>query len=151
MNIGRVARAIVTAGVVLAAANADALDPVNKSLFGGVAIKGYDPVAYFTDGVPVEGKKEFEYRWMNAVWRFASAAHRDAFKAMPERYAPAYGGYCAWAVAQGDTASIDPAAWKIVDGRLYLNYSKKVQQTWAEDIAGNITKADANWPKLLAK
>jgi hypothetical protein len=81
--------------------------------------------------------------------RFASAAHRDAFVADPERYAPQYGGYCAWAVAHGKTAGVDPQAWKIVGGKLYLNYSKDIQRQWEEDVPGYVEKADANWPKLL--
>lgn len=114
----------------------------------GLAIKGYDPVAYFTEGRPVAGNRDFEYEWRDATWRFASAENRDRFAADPERYAPQYGGFCAWAVSQGQTAPIDPAAWRIVDGRLYLNYSAEVQQTWEEDVSGNIKRADANWPKL---
>jgi YHS domain-containing protein len=123
---------------------------VNASSFTGTAIEGYDPVAYFTEGRPVEGKSEFSHDWMDATWYFASAENRDLFAADPDKYAPQYGGYCAWAVAQGYTAKIDPAAWKIVDVRLYLNYSKDVQAQWAQDIPGNITKGDANWPKIRA-
>ena len=124
--------------------------PVNTTFFG-VAIKGYDAVAYFTDAKPVEGSSDFTSEWNGATWRFASAAHRDLFKGSPDKYAPQYGGYCAWAVSQGYTANIDPAAWAIVDGKLYLNYSREVQKTWQGDVPGNITKADANWPKLLKK
>jgi hypothetical protein len=131
----------------LATAAAAGVDPVNTTLFG-VAIKGYDPVAYFTAGKPVEGLKEFEYVWQDAKWRFASAANRDAFKAAPENYAPQYGGYCAWAVSQGYTANIDPSAWKIVECKLYLNYSADVQKKWQADIPGFIKSADTNWPKL---
>jgi YHS domain-containing protein len=123
---------------------------VNASSFTGTAIEGYDPVAYFTEGRPVEGASAFAHDWMSATWYFASAENRDRFVAEPERYAPQYGGYCAWAVAHGYTAKIDPAAWKIVDGKLYLNYSKDVQADWAEDIPGNISKGDANWPKIHA-
>jgi YHS domain-containing protein len=122
--------------------------PVNTT-FTGVAIKGYDPVAYFTDGKPVKGDSDFSFNWNGAEWRFANAAHRDAFKADPVKYAPQYGGYCAWAVSRGYTAGIDPEAWKIVNGRLYLNYSLKVQAQWSEDIPGNIAKAEENWPKIL--
>ena len=132
------------------AAPAVALSPVNRTTFGGVAIDGWDPVAYFTDGKPVEGSREFVHEWNGATWRFASAAHRDLFAQTPEKYAPQYGGYCAWAVSQGYTADIDPEAWKIQDGRLYLNYSLDVQKQWAADIPGNVAKGDANWPKLLA-
>jgi YHS domain-containing protein len=123
---------------------------VNSSFLGSVAIEGTDPVAYFTDGRPVEGSSDFEHEWMGATWRFVSAANRDRFAADPETYAPQYGGYCAWAVANGYTAKIDPEAWRIVDGKLYLNYSKDVQTQWSEDVPGNITKGDANWPKLRA-
>jgi YHS domain-containing protein len=124
--------------------------PVNATLFG-VAIKGYDPVAYFTDAKPVKGESDFSFDWNGATWRFASAAHRDAFKAAPEKYAPQFGGYCAWAVSQGYTAGIDPAAWKIVNGKLYLNYSLEVQKKWEGDAPGFIAKADVQWPKLLKK
>jgi len=125
-------------------------DPVNKSRFGGVAIRGYDTVAYFAEGRPVKGRKSFEAEWNGATWRFASAENRDAFTADPEKYAPRYGGYCAWAVSQGYTAGIDPSAWKIVDGKLYLNYSREVQETWEQDIQGFIRLADENYPKLIA-
>jgi YHS domain-containing protein len=123
---------------------------VNASSFTGTAIEGYDPVAYFTEGRPVEGETGFSHDWMDATWYFASAENRDQFAADPDRYAPQYGGYCAWAVAHGYTAKIDPEAWTIVAGRLYLNYSKDVQAQWAEDIPGNIAKGDVNWPKIRA-
>jgi YHS domain-containing protein len=130
----------------LTAGPAQALDPIFNT--DGLAIQGYDPVAYFTEGKPVYGKPEFTHDFAGATWQFASAANRDAFAAEPERYAPQYGGYCAWAVSEGYTASTDPAAWRIEDGKLYLNYSKSVQSRWARDIPGNISKADANWPGL---
>lgn len=117
----------------------------------GVAIRGTDPVAYFREGRPVPGRAEFSHTWQGVTWRFATAANRDAFAADPERYAPAYGGHCAWAVAQGYTAPIDPAAWRIVDGRLFLNYDRSIQRRWERDIPGFIARADANWPALAAK
>lgn len=125
-----------------------AVEPVNQT-WTGVAIKGYDPVAYFTESKPTKGDSDFEHEWNGATWRFASGDHRDRFAADPEKYAPRYGGYCAWAVSQNDTAGIDPAAWKIVDGKLYLNYSSKIQAKWAKDIPGNIAAADRNWPGLV--
>ena len=118
---------------------------------GGAAIRGYDPVAYFTDGRPVEGRPEFTATRDGATWRFASAEHKAAFDAEPAKYAPQYGGYCAWAVSQGYTAPIDPDAWKVVDGKLYLNYSRDVQTNWQKDIPGHIAKADGNWPGLEQK
>ncbi|PZD71199.1 hypothetical protein C1752_07475 [Acaryochloris thomasi RCC1774] len=116
----------------------------------GVAIKGYDPVAYFTDSEPVEGNSEFSYDWMGATWHFANAENRDSFSSEPEKYAPQYGGYCAWAVKKGTTAPIDPQAWKIVDGKLYLNLNPSIQKRWQKDIPGNIAKADENWPNVLS-
>ena len=116
----------------------------------GLAIKGYDPVAYHLKGEAVEGEKNYELEWKGAKWRFASSENRALFEADPETYAPRYGGYCAWAVSQGYTARIDPKnAWRIVDGKLYLNYSSKVQTKWEEDIPGNIEKANSNWPEVL--
>ncbi len=131
-----------------AALSVRAEKPVNTT-FLGVAIKGYDAVAYFADGKPVKGESDYSYEWNGAEWRFSSAAHRDLFKADPVKYAPQYGGYCAWAVSRGYAAGIDPEAWKIVNGRLYLNYSMKVQKQWAEDIPGNVAKAEENWPEIL--
>ena len=131
---------------LLAAAPA-AAGKINKSLLG-VAIEGTDPVAYFTESKAVEGDSDFEHEWMGATWRFASAANRDAFAADPERYAPQYGGYCAYAVSQGATAGIDPEAWKIVDGKLYLNLNKKIQERWEKDQARYIELANAKWPGL---
>ena len=133
------------------AGSALALSPVNVTLFGNKAIKGYDPVAYFVLGKPVKGDKAITLEWNGATWFFANDQHRMRFKQEPERYSPQYGGYCAWAVSQGDTADIDPEAWKIVDGKLYLNYDKKIQKKWEADIPGLIQKANENWPKLLGK
>lgn len=117
----------------------------------GVAVRGTDVVAYFQEGRPIAGSAAFTHAWQGVTWRFATAANRDAFAADPERYAPAYGGFCAWAVAQGYTAPIDPRAWRIVSGRLYLNYNAEVQRDWERDIPGNIRKGDANWPRLAAR
>ena len=115
----------------------------------GLAIKGFDPVAYFTEEQPVKGKSDFTYEWMNAKWQFASAENRDLFASNPEKYAPQYGGFCAYAVSQGGTAPIDPNAWKIVEDKLYLNLNKSIQATWEKDIPGYIAKADSNWPGVL--
>jgi YHS domain-containing protein len=123
-------------------------DPVYSDWYGH-AIRGYDPVAYFTEGRPVEGSSDHELDWNGATWRFASAENKATFEADPEAYAPQYGGYCAWAVAEGKTASVDPTQWRIVDGKLYLNYDESVQKRWLADIPGFIAKADANWPAVL--
>ncbi|MDP6390422.1 MAG: YHS domain-containing (seleno)protein [Alphaproteobacteria bacterium] len=146
-----VMRTILAALMVIAVAAPAAAkkSEINKSFFGGVAIEGTDPVAYFTEGRPIEGSKDFAHNWKGAEWRFTSAVNRDAFKADPGRYAPRFGGYCAFAVSRGYTASIDPEAWSIVGGRLYLNYSKSVKRQWQEDIPGNIALGERNWPKVL--
>lgn len=117
---------------------------------GGVAINGYDPVAYFTEGAPVEGLAEFSTSYMGADWRFASAEARDTFVADPEAYAPQYGGYCSYAVSKGGTATSSPNAWTVYEGKLYLNYNLVVRGIWSRDIPGHIAKADANWPGVLA-
>ena len=127
-----------------------ALDPVFTN-FRGRAIRGYDTVAYFKEGRPVKGLKKFQHEWMEAKWLFSSRENLDDFVKSPESYAPQYGGYCAWAVSQGYTASTDPEAWYIHEGKLYLNFSKSVQKKWLQDVPGNIEKADRNWPKLLAE
>jgi len=113
-------------------------DPINKD-GSGVAIKGYDPVAYFTQSKPVKGSSTFTHHWMNSTWWFASAEDRDEFARDPEKYAPQYGGYCACGVSQGHTAPIDPEAWTIIEGKLYLNYSKGVKKTWSET-SGPVTE-----------
>jgi hypothetical protein len=122
-------------------------EPTNKD-GKGVAIKGYDPVAYFTQSKPVKGSPTFAHQWMGATWWFASAEDRDQFAAQPEKFAPQFGGYCAYGVSKNHTVSIDPEAWRIVEGKLYLNYSKGVQETWVKDVPGNIKAAEENWPKL---
>ena len=141
---------VAVAAALVAVSPALAVSPVNKSLLGGVAIDGYDPVAYFTAGRPVEGSKEHSFEWEGATWRFASAENRGLFAKEPGKYAPQYGGYCAYAIANGYTADIDPDAWTIHEGKLYLNYDEKIEAKWRADKASFIAKADANWPKLLA-
>ena len=116
----------------------------------GIAIRGADPVAYFTAGEYTPGSDEFTHEWEGATWQFASAENRDLFAANPEEYAPQYGGFCAYAVSQGNTAPIEPTAWKIVEGKLYLNYNDKIQKRWSKDIPGYIAKAEQNWPGVLA-
>lgn len=129
---------------------ASAIGPINKTSYGA-AIKGYDPVAYFINGKPIRGSRRFEYGWMGAKWYFESAEHKALFINNPEKYAPKYGGYCAYAVSVGTTADIDPEQWNIVEGRLYLNLSRKIRDKWSKDIPGNIKKADENWPNILKK
>lgn len=135
---GCLAAAGTSAGVI----NADS---------SGVAIHGYDPVAYFADGHPESGDPRYTFHWMDAEWRFSSAAHRDAFAKRPEKYAPSYGGFCAYAASYGQTADVDPTAWTIIDGRLYLNYSPRIKQIWQPRAAEFIEDADAQWPEVEAE
>jgi YHS domain-containing protein len=125
--------------------------PVYTGLLSRVAVGGYDPVAYFTDGRPVRGSTQFRITHQGYEYRFATAEHLAAFRANPARYLPQYGGYCAWAVSQGYTASGDPQHWRIVNGRLYLNYNAEIQSRWEQDISGFIRSADANWPSVLSR
>jgi YHS domain-containing protein len=113
-----------------------------------VAIKGYDPVAYFSEKRPVPGKPEYSAAHEGAIYHFASAANRDAFAAAPAKYAPQYGGYCAFGVASGYKAPIEPDAWTVFDGKLYLNYNQQIRSRWTRDIPSHVRAADANWPKL---
>jgi YHS domain-containing protein len=117
----------------------------------GIAIHGYDPVAYFTKGQPVKGSKDFEYSYMGAIWRFASAENKDAFIKEPGKYIPEFGGYCAFGMSRGYAAPTEADAWSIVDGRLYLNFNRDVQREWKKDVPGHIEKANANWPKIPKK
>ena len=145
--LARMVSVSVFAACLLAAPAAFALDPVYSN-WRGLALRGTDPVAYFTESRPVDGSSEHTLEYLGATWRFASAENKAAFEADPEKYTPAYGGYCAWAVAQGYTASTDPDAWSIVDGKLYLNYSEGVMKKWLADRDAFIEKGDANWPGL---
>lgn len=125
--------------------------------FGGIAggqspaepaIKGYDAVAYFKAGKAVKGGESFAFQWHDKTWYFVTKENRDLFAAGPEKYAPQYDGYCAWAMTESRIAITDPEVWKIVNGKLYLNCSASAFEKWSRDIPGNIKKADANWLKF---
>ena len=146
-----IALSLVFAGSVAAVAD----DPIYTGVFNSRAVSGYDTVAYFTEGKPVKGSKKFKTEYMGAEWRFSSQENLDLFLAEPAKYAPQYGGYCAWAMGgaesgkRGYTASGDPKVWKIVDGKLYLNYDKSIYDKWVVDIPGFITKADKFYPETV--
>ncbi len=123
--------------------------PIYQGIVKGIAVGGYDPVAYFKVNKPVRGKKSITYKYKGATWRFSSQKNLETFKANPTQFAPQYGGYCAWAVSQGYTAKGDPLAWKVYKGKLYLNYNRSVQKRWAQDIPGNVKKGNKNWPTVL--
>ncbi len=125
--------------------NARAARTVNTDLFG-IAIQGYDTVAYFTERKAIRGDSRYQVTWQDATWRFANAEHRDLFRADPERYLPQYGGFCAGYLAANGIADADPEAWVIVDGKLYLNWSKKRRDEFTnEDTEEKIRQADKVW------
>jgi YHS domain-containing protein len=135
-----------------------AVEPPINTLSGGlfdtktgVAIRGYDPVAYFTQGKPVKGQDALVYEWQGAKWKFSSQANLDLFKANPTKYAPQYGGYCAYGVAVDNLVSIEPDKFTIIDGKLYLNYDADVQAKWLKDPSGYIQKANSKFQTLLKK
>ena len=145
-----VAVAVLMAAGQAGAGSANSVSDISVSGTDNVAIKGYDPVAYFADGQPETGSKEFSYRWKGAIWEFSNAAHLASFKITPEKYEPQYGGYSAYAVAEGAPAAADPAIWTMLDGKLYLNTSEAERRQWLAGIEGYIETADANWAKIEA-
>ena len=153
-SLARVCRMVLVATLAAFASSAPAGagTAVNTGYFGGVAIEGYDPVAYFTDGRATKGSEEFAYDWLGATWHFANAEHRELFTKQPLQYAPQYGGHCALGTAFGETtANIDPEAWSIVDGKLYLQYSKGAREGWEQDRAKRIAAADQTLPEIQAR
>ena len=146
-----VSASAIAVALVFGCAPALAGNTVNTGYFGGVAILGYDPVAYFTEGRPVKGSAEFSYDWLGTPWHFASRKNQELFQSAPVKYAPQFGGYCAGEIAaEGITVNIDPEAWKIIDGKLYLVYNKGYDEQFAAEARDLVPKADANWPKLEA-
>ena len=122
---------------------------VSVAYFSDDAVSGYDVVAYFTQGKPVKGSDKFVFEYKDADWSFSSQEHLNLFKADPEKYAPQYGGYCAWSVSQGNSAGSDPLVWRIINDKLYLNYNTDVQKMWLNDSANFIIQADKNWPEVI--
>ena len=149
--------ALATAVLGFSPAAGAAEPPINtlkNSLFGGrssTAINGYDTVAYFTLGRPVKGLDSLSTDWMGASWKFSSQAHLDLFKANPEKYAPKYGGYCAYSVTRGYLVKVEPEQYALRDGKLYLNYDAEVQALWLKDPAGYIRDANGKYALLLKK
>lgn len=150
----RIGLGVATAMVLLAgfAPGAGAVKNTGKeynTLFAGLGAKGYDVVSYFTDGKPVMGSDRYAFDYRGVSWRFASVAHRDLFAKSPAKYAPQYGGFCTWGVAQGKLFDVDPVSgWTIHDGKLYLNFNADLNGTFQGDPAGFIAKAEQNWPRL---
>ncbi len=117
----------------------------------GLALKGYDPVAYFTENRPVMGNTQFASTYNGARYQFASAANKNTFDANPSKYEPQFGGFCAYAASEGHTAKIEPDAFEVLNGRLLLQYDKDIREKFNQDPQGRLKKADANWPGLVEK
>jgi len=147
-----VAAAAVMAALVVAPATSFAVKGTGgeyNTLHAGLGAKGYDVVSYFTDKRPVQGSDKFTASHGGVTWQFASAEHRDAFKADPTKYAPQYGGFCSWGVAQGKLFDVDPVnGWTVSNGKLYLNFNGDINTTFARDADGFVSKAERNWPGL---
>ncbi len=124
-------------------------DPIYTSWRDNVAVGGHDVVSFYS-GKPLEGKKDISYTYLGADWRFSTQANLDLFKTNPDAFVPQYGGYCAWAAAHGKLAKGSPKYWHVRDGKLYLNFNKRIQDQWEKDIPGFIIKADADWPAILS-
>jgi YHS domain-containing protein len=135
---------LLAAGSLLAV---DLADPVNASR-KGVAIRGYDPVAYFIENRPQKGSPAFTEHWMGATWQFANEANKSIFQSSPEKYAPQFGGYCAYAASENYIYDADPDVWRIVDGKLYLNYNQEAKKRWEASLYDRIQTANKNWPGL---
>jgi len=124
---------------------------VNKGYFGNVAIKGYDPVAYFTEQRAVKGNENIKHSWLGTEWQFSSESHKALFTANPVKFAPQYGGHCSDGIAYGSTTTnIDPQAWRIIDGKLYLNYDQGAAVE-IEEIEGQVDRAEKNWPEIRSR
>jgi YHS domain-containing protein len=148
-----VSAAAFAAAAIAGTGSAFADDTVNTGYFGGVAILGYDTVAYFTEGKAVKGSEEFSHEWLGTPWHFASKEHQEMFMSQPAKYAPQYGGYCAGEVAGSGsvTVNVDPEAFKIIDGKLYLIYDVGNAEQFADNAGDDVPKADANWPVVEAR
>lgn len=140
-------RFLLSIALLAASLSCQAVDAVYND--SGLAIGGYDPVAYFTEQRPVWGNSKYTHQWQGVTWQFDSETNKKLFAANPEKYAPQYGGYCAYAVAKGAIAQGDPNSWSVIDNKLYLNYSPAIKQRWSNNINGYTSRADANWPKLI--
>lgn len=121
---------------------------INKTFFGGIAIEGYDPVAYFKEGKPQKGNPEFTTKWKGATWQFSSAQNRDLFSSNPEAYSPQFGGHCANGLSEGHKVSGNPKIWRLINGKLYFFFAERGRERWASNTDQWISDAQANWEKL---
>ena len=141
--------AFTLAALLLAGVAHAKKDEIYTARLSNLAAGGYDVTAYFSDAKPIKGDKQFTTEYRGATWRFASRENLDKFTADPQQYAPQYGGYCAWAVAQGKTASGDPLQWTVHNDKLYLNYNKTINNRWRNDMENFIVAADNHWPTVI--
>jgi YHS domain-containing protein len=138
----------LTAALLAASASTFAADIDVSADANDLAIQGYDPVAYFTAAAPTKGSQQYTATYKNAIYQFSSAQNRDLFQANPSKYAPQYGGFCAFGVTKGRKFDTDPTAWRVVDGKLYLNLNHDVQRDWVKDIPGYITTGNETWKTI---
>lgn len=148
MNLSQAIKSAFAVSTVALSSLAFAADIDMSADENDVAINGYDTVSYFTDGKPTQGSSKFTATYKNAIYQFASAEHRDTFRANPEYYAPQYGGFCAMGVALEKKLTVDPTAWYIENNKLYLNLNKAVQKKWLTDVPGYVDTAEDNWPEI---
>ncbi len=157
MNILRklfAAFALMSSLVIAGTANAGTVTNISNGLTilgSGLAVHGYDVIAYFTKGEPAIGRAKFSATYNDATYRFASKAHLDTFEDDPKKFVPQYGGYCAYGVSVRAKFDGDPRLWKIVDGKLYLNLNEDIQRSWEKDIPGNIKRANRHWKRIATK
>ncbi|MFT4629293.1 MAG: YHS domain-containing protein [Arenicella sp.] len=149
-NVKKLSTGLAFAITSVLSLSLQAVEPTYTALFSSNAIKGYDTVAYFTQGKPVQGSEEYSTDYNKATWLFSSQENLELFISNPQKYAPQYGGYCAYAVSQNSTASIKPELFTIVEGRLYFNYNQSINEKWSVNKQDFIVQADKNWPALLA-
>ncbi len=151
VNLVKTLMSTVAIWLCLISVNSFAVDEINTGFFSSTAIKGYDTVAYFTQDKAVKGNKKYQFEWKGANWHFSSQKHLDLFTSSPSKYAPQYGGWCAYAVSQNTTASIEPDLFTIVNDKLYLNYNREVNKKWLSNQSQFIGDADKYWPAILGK
>lgn len=135
--------------LLIVAGRAYGAEPIYTGIFSNSAVGGYDTVSFFTQEVPAKGSNAFQTQWRGADWYFISAENLEKFKKSPEKYAPQYGGYCAWAMAKGELAKGTPKYWHIEDDKLYLNYNEKIQNLWLSDKAEFIKKSIGKYRGLV--
>lgn len=144
----KILRIFVLVAIFTTSFTAAASDNVNTTYFGNLAVQGYDVVSYFTENKAVKGSKKFQYEWQGAKWHFSKQENLALFIEKPTEYAPQYGGYCAYAVSQNKTASIEPDQFSIFNNKLYLNYNQEINIKWSSGRENFIKLADENWPRL---